>query len=48
MEENSAYLKKELSKKVKEAYRTPNSLSQKLKSPYHLIMKILNIQKKQY
>ena len=36
-----------MSIKVQEAYRTPNRLDQKRKSPHHIIIKTLNIQNKE-
>ena len=47
IEENFPNLKKELPIKVLEAYRTPNKLDQKRKSPRHIIIKTLSIQNKE-
>jgi hypothetical protein len=42
IEENSPYLKKEMSMNIQEAYRTPNRLVQKRNSSCHIILKIPN------
>ena len=41
-------LKKEISIKVQEAYRTTNRLNQKRKSSHHIIIKTLNTQNKEH
>jgi hypothetical protein len=43
IEENSPNLKKEMTINAHEAYRTPNRLDQKRKSPHHIIIKTLNV-----
>lgn len=40
-------LEKEDGNQVQEAYRTPHMLNQKRKSPEYIIIKILNVQKKE-
>jgi hypothetical protein len=45
--ENVHKLKKMMSIKVQEAYRTPNRLDQRKKPPRHIIIKTLNIQGKE-
>jgi hypothetical protein len=47
IEENFLNLKKEMSIKVQEAYRTPNKWDQKRKSSCHIIIKTLNAQNKE-
>jgi len=47
IEENVPDLRMELSIKKQEAYRTPSRLNQKRKSPYYIIIKILNMQNKE-
>ena len=46
IEENFPNLKKDMPMKIQEAYRTPNRLDPKRKSPCHIIVKTLNIQNK--
>jgi len=40
-------LKKNMTIKEQEAYRTPNRLDQKRKSTHHIIIKMVNIQNKE-
>ena len=47
IEENFPNLKKDMPIKVKETYRTPNRLEQKKKFPCHIIIKTLNMKKKE-
>jgi hypothetical protein len=47
IEENFPNLKKEITIKVQEAYRTPNKWDQERKSSHHIIIKTLNPQNKE-
>ena len=47
IEENFAYLKKEMPINIQEAYRTPNRLNQKRNSSRHIIVKTPNAQNKE-
>lgn len=47
MDGNFPNLKKEMSIKVQERYRTSNKLEQKRNSLMHIIIKILNVEKKE-
>jgi hypothetical protein len=47
IEENFAYLKKEMPINIQEAYRTPNRLDQKRNSSCHIIVKTPNAQNKE-
>ena len=47
IEENIPNLKKDMSMKIQEAYRTPNRLDQKKSPPHHIIIKMQNIQDKE-
>jgi hypothetical protein len=42
IEENSPYLKKEMTMNIQEAYRTPNRLEQKRNSSQHIIIRTTN------
>lgn len=44
---NISELKKDIPIKVQEAYTTPNRLCQKIKSPWHIIMKTLKVHNKE-
>jgi hypothetical protein len=46
-EESLPNLKKEMSKNIQEAYRTPNRLDQKRNCSHHIIVKISNAQNKE-
>lgn len=47
IEENILYLKQEMLIKIQEAYKTPNRLNCKRKSPYHIVINTLNIQNRE-
>ncbi|MGE9715022.1 RBD-like domain-containing protein, partial [Escherichia coli] len=47
IEENFPNLKKDMPMKVQEAYRTPNRVDHKRKSPRHIIIKTPNVQTKE-
>ncbi|ERE72641.1 LINE-1 type transposase domain-containing protein 1 [Cricetulus griseus] len=47
MDENFPNLKKDMPMKIQEAYRTPNRLNQKKRSPRHIIIKTPNIHNKE-
>ena len=47
IEENFPNLKKDMPMKVQEAYRTPNRVDHKRKSPSHIIIKAPNVQNKE-
>jgi hypothetical protein len=47
LEENFHNLKKEMPINIQEAYRIPNRLDQKRNSSCHIIVKTLNVQKKE-
>lgn len=44
IEENSCNLTKEILIKVHKVYRIPNILDQKINSPWHIIIKTLDVQ----
>ena len=47
MEENFPTLKNEMATSIKEAYRTPNSLDQKINTSQHIIVKTPSVQSKE-